>query len=669
MKQQTMIRPVYVASITAVAGLVLALTVGYRGASDHVQHVMGGVPGPVNCTSCHIYMKKDSWVKGLLEETYLTPVDVAVSGDGSRLYVVAEEADVLLIVAVDESRVVGRVALGRRPHNIVLSQDGQRAYVSNSWSDNVSVIDLAQQHVVAVLETGNGPTGLALGPDEQHLFTANMYSDDISVIDLASGVETKRLRAGNNPYAARLSPDGQLLYVTNRLTNPVPFRAPPQTEVTVVDARTQRVVDRKDVPAAHLLEGVAFTPESDLALVTLVRPKNLIPSTQVGRGWMLTYGLGIIETDGGQPVAQLLLDDVGAYFADPYDVVITPDGRRAFVSHAAADVVSVVDLQALRRVLDGATPDSLALFANHLGISSQYVVARIPTGANPKRLALSPDGRRLYVTERLEDRLAVIDTESLETVRHIDLGGPTDVSTLRLGARMFNGARAFQGQFSCRTCHPDDDQDALPWDFAEPMGLGRNIVNTMTLRDIGETGPFKWAGTNVSLYMQDGIRFAKHLTRVDPYPPRELRALVAYIYDIPQPPNRYLRGQEALTAAQQRGQVLFERTMTNAGQPIPPGNQCLTCHPPPYYTNLQKADVGTLRDTDKEMLFDTPQLINIYDSDPYLHDGSALTLEEIWTKNSVNDEHGFVSDLTKNQLNDLIEYLKALGPPEAQPEQ
>jgi hypothetical protein len=61
------------------------------------------------------------------------------------------------------------------------------------------------------------------------------------------------------------------------------------------------------------------------------------------------------------------------------------------------------------------------------------------------------------------------------------------------------------------------------------------------------------------------------------------------------------------------------------------------------------------------MDFDTPQLINIYDSAPYLHDGSAQTLEEIWTLNSVNDEHGVVSDLSKTQLNDLVEYLRTLG--------
>ena len=55
-----------------------------------------------------------------------------------------------------------------------------------------------------------------------------------------------------------------------------------------------------------------------------------------------------------------------------------------------------------------------------------------------------------------------------------------------------------------------------------------------------------------------------------------------------------------------------------------------------------------------------PHLNNIYDSAPYLHNGIAATLEEIWTRYNPHDEHGVTNDMTKDQLNDLIEYLKTL---------
>ena len=65
--------------------------------------------------------------------------------------------------------------------------------------------------------------------------------------------------------------------------------------------------------------------------------------------------------------------------------------------------------------------DQLETYANHLGLSSRYVIGRIPTGANPKGMALSPDGQTLYVAERLEDNIAVISTSSLEVISGIDI--------------------------------------------------------------------------------------------------------------------------------------------------------------------------------------------------------------------------------------------------------
>ena len=38
----------------------------------------------------------------------------------------------------------------------------------------------------------------------------------------------------------------------------------------------------------------------------------------------------------------------------------------------------------------------------------------------------------------------------------------------------------------------------------------------------------------------------------------------------------------------------------------------------------------------------------------------ADTLEEIWTRFNPYDTHGVTNDMTKDQLNDLIEYLKTL---------
>jgi YVTN family beta-propeller protein len=65
---------------------------------------------------------------------------------------------------------------------------------------------------------------------------------------------------------------------------------------------------------------------------------------------------------------------------------------------------------------------------NDLSASANYVMARIAVGKNPRGVAMSPDGRRLYVANRMDDSLSVIDTVSNKSVRTIDLGGAEDTS-------------------------------------------------------------------------------------------------------------------------------------------------------------------------------------------------------------------------------------------------
>jgi YVTN family beta-propeller protein len=645
--------------ILAVAAVVI-LTPGFYFSRRHVRFMSGNESAGLNCMPCHLYLQQGGLLSRLGERDYLSPLHLAVSPDGTRLYVTAEEADALLVVDATEGTVLRRIAVGRQPHSVALHPNGGTAYVSNRWSNSVSVVDLASGAVVDALNVGAGPAGLAATPDGASLYVANAMSDDISIVDLARGQERRRLSAGRSPQSVGLTPDGESAFITSRYTNGVPHRTTPITEVTVVSAGTERVSRRALLRSAHDIEGIDFTPAGDLAVVTLVRPKNLLPATQVGRGWMLTFGIGVIEPGPGGRVVQLLLDEVNAFFADPFDVVIGAQGRHAFVTHSGADVVSVIDLDAVRELIEATPAERLADFADHLGLSARYVVTRIPTGANPKGLALSPDGRRLYVAERLEDRIAVIDTEALEVVGTIELGGPSP-NRIRRGARLFHRAdHTFQGQFSCRSCHPEGHHDALTYDL-EPDGLGLNVVNNLSLRGLAYTAPYKWTGKNASLYRQCGFRFAKWLTRTEPYTLDELYSLVAYILSLSHGPNRYRPASGELTAAQERGKTLFERERTSEGRPIPSENRCITCHPPPRFTNFQLADVGSGGPLDTQGEFDTPHLDNLYGQAPYLHDGRAATLEEIWTKFGGDDRHGVVNDLTKAQLNDLIEYLKTLG--------
>jgi YVTN family beta-propeller protein len=288
------------------------------------------------------------------------------------------------------------------------------------------------------------------------------------------------------------------------------------------------------------------------------------------------------------------------------------------------------------------------------------VLARIPVGHNPRGVLLSQDGKRLYAANRLDDNIAVIDTTTLQVVSTIDLGGPKTVDALRRGERLFYTADfAFQGQFGCANCHLDATIDGLQWDL-EPDGFGKDIVDNRSLENLAGTEPFKWNGGNADMPTECGPRTEKFFFRSQSFNQQQLTDLVTFVFSLPYRPNRSRPANGELTPAQERGKAIFERTKYKSGKPIPDSNQCATCHSGPKYTNQKQVDVGTGKSTDRSPVVDVPQLPNVAYSAPYLHDGSARSLEEIWTVFNPMDTHGVSNDLTKDELNDLIEYLKTL---------
>jgi YVTN family beta-propeller protein len=288
------------------------------------------------------------------------------------------------------------------------------------------------------------------------------------------------------------------------------------------------------------------------------------------------------------------------------------------------------------------------------------LVARIPVGKNPRGITLSPDGHRLYVANRMDDTIAVIDTTKNQVLSTIDLGGPKEVTPIRRGEQIFNTTKfSFQGHFGCANCHIDGTFDGLEWDL-EPDGFGKDVVDNKLLEDLSGTEPFKWNGGNPNMPTECGPRTEKYFYRSQSYNDQELTDLVTFVMAQPFRPNRYRLPNGELTAAQERGKAIFERTMDKTGKAIPENNQCAFCHSGPKYTNKQLFDVGSGKPTDRSPLIDTPQLNNVHLTAPYLHDGSARSLEEIWTVFNPNDTHGRTNDLTKDELNDLIEYLRTL---------
>jgi YVTN family beta-propeller protein len=586
---------------------------------------------------------------------YLSPREMVLSNDGRWLYVLCEAGDEVRVVDTQSGSVVKKVVVGHVPRGMALSFDGSKLYVANSSDDTVFELDTSSLKVVRTLATGYEPNGVQPDLAGKTLYVANRLSNDISVIDLGSGQEIKRLASGRGASYLALSPDGKLLYATHVYPKIAEHRAPPESEVTIIDTGRQVVVARKSLPNVAGVFHSAVSSDGKLVVAAQLRPKNLVPLAHVEHGWAFGDSLAIFGDDVNG-VVQVPLDELERYVAMPYAVAITPDKRKLYISSSGSDVVSVIDIQKMLTFVR----ESHGPIANDLSASANYVVARIPVGRNPKGLVLSRDGARLFVANRMDDTIGVVDTASDIVVSTIGLGGKPDMTSLRRGERLFYSSRfAFQGQFSCANCHIDSTFDGLQWDL-EPDGFGVDIVDNRAIEDLGGTEPFKWNGGNPNMATECGPRTEKFFYRSQSYNSAELADLVTYVMALPYRPNRYRLSGGELSPAQERGKQVFERTTNKFGKPIPESNQCGYCHSGPKYTNQKLFDVGTGKQTDRSPLVDVPQLPNVAYSGPYLHDGSARSMEEIWTLFNPNDKHGFTNDLTKDELNDLIEYLRTL---------
>ncbi|HEU5401166.1 MAG TPA: cytochrome D1 domain-containing protein [Terriglobales bacterium] len=586
---------------------------------------------------------------------YLSPGELALSPDGRWLYIVCEKSDELLAIDIQTQKIRKRVTVGHVPRGLSVSADGKRIYVTSSWTDRVFVVDPESFSVVKELTTGSEPISVVESHDGLALFTANRLSNDVSVIDLQTGKEQERLVAGRGSSFVSAEPGSDRIYTTHVYPAvAVHYRTPPESEITVIDTSRKQVVDRKRLHNVAGVFHIAFSADGKLAAAAQLRPKNLIPLAHVEHGWVFGNSLTVFG-EGFSGVVQVPLDELERYYALPFGVAIAPDHSRIYVSSAGSDVVTVIDVARLSRFAK-----AHAYFANDLSASANYVMARIAVGKNPRGMALAADGSRLYVANRMDDTIAVIDTAKLRVVATVSLGGASEITPLRRGEQLFNSARfSFQGHFGCANCHIDGTFDGLEWDL-EPDGFGKDIVDNRLLEDLSGTEPFKWNGGNPDMPTECGPRTEKYFYRSQSYNDQELTDLVSFVLSQPFRPNRNRRPGGELTPAQERGKEIFERAVDKTGKLIPENNQCAFCHSGPKYTNRQVFDVGSGKPTDRSPLIDTPQLNNVYMTAPYLHDGSARSLEEIWTVFNPNDTHGRTNDLTKDELNDLIEYLRSL---------
>jgi cytochrome c peroxidase len=150
---------------------------------------------------------------------------------------------------------------------------------------------------------------------------------------------------------------------------------------------------------------------------------------------------------------------------------------------------------------------------------------------------------------------------------------------------------------------------------------------------------------NAETAVRSGLRFILFARQ----PEEDAVALDEYLKSLePVPSPALVDGK--LAPAARRGREIFLSAKTG----------CAACHPAPLFTDLKFHDVGTRAKTDTAPDFDTPTLVEMWRSAPYLHDGSAANLRDVLTTFNRGDKHGRTSQLSEREIQDLAEYLRSI---------
>ena len=597
---------------------------------------------------------------GLAAEQYLSPAAVVADAAGKTLYVAEATARCVAVFDTETAKVTATIRTPAEPTGLALTRDGTLLYVTCAGPQGkICVIDTRQAKVQRTLPAGHTPTAPVLSPDGEFLYVCNRFDNKVSVINTREGKQVTEILTLREPVAAAVTPDGKWLYVGNLLPHGSAKADSVACNVSVIDAGKNAFDRDIALPNGSTgLQGVTCSPDGRFVFVSHILARYTVPTTQLERGWINTNAVSIIDASRRGLIETVLLDDVDYGAANPWALACTSDSKYLCVTHAGIHELSIIDISAtINKIKSYSRAPSQAADAYSAYSSGTQMPSDIPNelsflyglrsrvkllGKGPRALAIV--GQKAYVAEYFTDTMTVVDMSNRPrfTTTSIALGPKPEMTVRRKGEMLFHDASiCFQAWQSCASCHPSDARaDALNWDLLND-GLG-NPKNTKNLLLAHKTPPAMITGIreDAEVAVRAGITHIHFAVR----PEEEAAAIDEYLKSLEPVPSPYLRDGK-LTQSARRGRKLFQ----SAG--------CAKCHQGPLFTDMQKHDVGAGEGLDQGVKFDTPTLIEVWRTPPYLYDGRAATIQDVLTKYNQQDRHGVTSNLTKDQIKDMATFL------------
>ncbi len=612
---------------------------------------------------------------GLAAEKYRSAQDVAWSADG-KLLAVSDRTGGAVAILDNAGKLLREAPLNGNPCGVVFGA-GNTCYVAEYDAGTVAEVDAATGKVLRRLKAGPKPVELAVAPKSNLLLVGNYGLKCVSIIDLATGNEKARIDLNSHPQGIAVNADETIAMVANLMPFGNANDATTASCVTAIDLKgLKKAADIKLTPGSMDMRGVVFSPDGKWAYAAHALGRFTLPTTQLDRGWVNTNALTIIDVQTNKLYATVLLDRLMEGAADPWGLAIAKDGKCLWITLSGVHQVAKLDLESLHLLMEGKDipadkpapngvprhlstvwaeikkdPTKRTMLANDLAAlyGAGLLIRTKIDGSGPRGLALSPDGKKLAVACYFTGSVILIDADSDKALATAALPKQPKMDSVRRGEMIFHdGTQSFQHWLSCATCHPDGARaDGLNWDLLND-GIG-NPKNTRSLLLANKTPPSMSLAIRSDFAVAAAAGFRFILFR-EPQP-QELDAVKDYLKALTPEKSPYLTPDGKLTTKALRGKAIFESS--KAG--------CTSCHPGPLFTNLKLYDVGTRGELDrKDSSFDTPTLIEIWRTAPYLHDGSAATLREMLIDRNKKDTHGSTSQLKPEEVDALIEYLLSL---------
>lgn len=561
----------------------------------------------------------------------LFPTDITLNDKGEIL-ITEKGRNRISIFSPDGKTLLRTIPVDESPTGILL--DADKAYVTtNAATGHLQIISLETGKQETAIATGSGACYPIFGPDKKHIYVCNQFQNTVSEVNPAIHQVIRSVKVLREPKSALFSKDGEYLFVTN-------FLPAQRADVDYVAAcvsviRMSDFTKVKDIQLANgsnALRGICMTPDGKYIYISHNLGRFTVPTSQLQQGWMNTSAFSIIDVAKQEFIGAVVVDEPERGAAGIWSIVCNDE--TLFITHSGTHEISVIDHKAML--------DKFLNYPNKsmLDYDLRFLYSlrkRIPLEGNGPRKMIMENGK-LYIPTYFADILNIVDAQTCE-IATANLNPDREESAENKGERYFNDAsHCFQNWQSCNGCHPGDARtDGMNWDLMND-GVG-NSKNCKSLLFSHPTPPSMISGIRETAEwaVRAGFKFIQFFDITE----EDAVCVDAYLKSLQPVPSPYLVNGELSDLAKE-GRKIFEKL------------NCTECHSGPYYTDLKMHRIG--EDIEFEKGWDTPTLREVWRTAPYLFDGRAATMEEVFEIH----KHGINKKVSKKEIKALTEYVNSL---------